>query len=398
MNIFKTLPIACNFNILMLALLGALLNPLGWMLSENLFINQTKLDQLEMSQRLELTETTAYNASPYLGVFRDSTDEGGFEVLGIKISGPRIIFNQMIRRFGSLLSDSREGWVFNYFLLGNLWSLLVWSLIGLGIARICMIRLTRNEYTSLEEALRFAFGKWTTALSALGIPMLGVLLFSIPAALLGLLMGSDIGVVIAGCLWFIVLAFALLQVLLLLGLAVGWPLMIASIATESQNAFDAMSRAYSYTFQRPLHYVIYALIAILFGGFCWMIASVVANGVIEMSYWAASWGTSFFGSDRIFLIQGFSKNETFEISPTLEMGSSIIGMWNAFVRTFAVAFIYGLFWSQACAIYLLLRKNVDDVEMDEIFIEENQPTYDLPPLKTDAQGIPQVQPLEKESD
>jgi len=395
MIIFKTLPIACNFSILSLALLGALLNPLGWMLSQSLFFNESRLEQLELEQRLSLTETATYNSSPYLAVFRDSAEAGGVEILGIKISGPRLIFNQMIRRFGSLFSESREGWVFSYFLVGNLWSLFVWSFVGLGIARIGLLRLTRNEHGSLEEALQFGMRKWSTALSALGIPMLGVILFCIPAAMFGLVMGLDLGVVIAGCLWFIVLAFALLQVLLLLGLAVGWPLMIASVATESQNAFDAMSRAYAYTFQRPLHYVFYALIAILFGGFCWMIVAIVANGVIELSYWATSWGTWIYGADRINLIQGFSKQETFEISPMLEWGSGIIGMWNAFVRTFAVAFIYGLFWCQASAIYLLLRKEVDEVEMDEIFIEESQPFYELPPLQTDEHGIPQVQPLDQ---
>lgn len=396
--IFKTLPIACNPSILSLALLGALLNPLGWMLSQSLFFREAIISQLEIEQQINLSETATYNASPYLGVFRDSADVGGVEILGIKINGPRLIFNQMIRRFGSLFNEYREGWIFGYFLLGNVWSILVWSFIGLAIARIGLVRLTRNEHVSLEEAFRFAIRKWTTAASALGIPFVGVMTLCIPLAMVGLFMGLDFGVVLAGLFWFIVLGLALIQVLLLLGLAVGWPLMVASVATESQNAFDAMTRAYSYTFQRPLHYVFYALVAILFGGFCWMIAATVANGIIEMSYWGTSWGTFIYGADRMSMIQGYSKEATYEMTGTLGLGSSLIGMWNGFVRTFAVAFIYGLFWCQASAIYLLLRKDVDETEMDEIFIEENEPTYDLPPLETDENGIPQVKPIEDRTD
>jgi hypothetical protein len=57
----------------------------------------------------------------------------------------------------------------------------------------------------------------------------------------------------------------------------------------------------------------------------------------------------------------------------------------------AAAFLYGLFWSMASAIYLVLRFDVDETEMDEIFLMDEKRTYQLPPLKTDSNGIPQVQ-------
>ena len=81
------------------------------------------------------------------------------------------------------------------------------------------------------------------------------------------------------------------------------------------------------------------------------------------------------------------------VSRTLEAGRGIIGLWNSFAKTIAAAFIYGLFWCFAAAIYLLLRHDVDETETDEIFIVEEKRTYELPPLKSDANGIPQVQSL-----
>jgi len=45
----------------------------------------------------------------------------------------------------------------------------------------------------------------------------------------------------------------------------------------------------------------------------------------------------------------------------------------------------------ASAIYLLLRKDADETEMDEIYIVDEKRTYELPPLKSDENGIPQVQ-------
>jgi hypothetical protein len=47
----------------------------------------------------------------------------------------------------------------------------------------------------------------------------------------------------------------------------------------------------------------------------------------------------------------------------------------------------------ASAAYLLLRKDVDETEMDEIYLADQRRTYDLPPLKSDADGIPQIQLL-----
>ena len=54
------------------------------------------------------------------------------------------------------------------------------------------------------------------------------------------------------------------------------------------------------------------------------------------------------------------------------------------------AFLYGLFWSIAAAVYLLLRKDLDATEMDEIYLVDERRTYELPPLKDDQSGVPQV--------
>ena len=68
----------------------------------------------------------------------------------------------------------------------------------------------------------------------------------------------------------------------------------------------------------------------------------------------------------------------------------MVRFWNHFMRTLGAAFLYGLFWCLAAAIYLLLRKDLDATEMDEVYLAEDRRTYELPPLKDDASGVPQV--------
>ena len=71
-------------------------------------------------------------------------------------------------------------------------------------------------------------------------------------------------------------------------------------------------------------------------------------------------------------------------------GRSAISFWNAVIKSLADAFLYGLFWCLSSAVYLLLRKDVDQTEMDEIFLVDEKRTYTLPPLRSDENGIPQV--------
>ena len=385
--IFKTLPIATSVPVLLFALLGVVLTPAGWMLSETLFVHQNVRSDNALMEIVEV------NRSPYRGVFAGTGSESeSVNVFGLHLSGPRNVFNQLVRPFQYLFDGQFGLPQFFYLLLGCVWSIFVWSFIGLGITRTCLLRLTRNEQIDLDDAFDFALEKWMTAAGAVGIPLIAVGVLCIPAFIIGLLMGLDFGVLLAGVIWILVLAIGAAMGLLLFGLMFGWPLMVSSVGCESQNAFDAMTRAYAYTFQRPLHYLLYSFIAILFGGFCWMIVAALTDGIVGLSFWATSWGANIASADRIDIINGLpvAGVEGTE-SSMLTTGRTIIGLWNSLFRTLAAAFIYGLFWCMASAVYLLLRKEVDETEMDEIYIVDEKRTYELPPLKSDENGIPQVQ-------
>ena len=389
--IFKTLPVASSMTVLAFALLGVVLTPMGWLLSETLFINQ------ELRQEAILMEIAEVNRSPYQGVFLATDASDPMSSVGAKLTGPSAVFRQLVSPFEYLFNQNWDIREFLYFLVGCVWSLLVWSFVGLAITRVCLLRLTRHEFCGMDEAFKFALGNWMTAAGAIGIPLLAVAGLCIPGFVFGLLMGFDWGVLVSGIFWFVVLGIGTAMGLLLLGLMFGWPLMVSSVACESQNSFDAMTRSYAYTFQRPLNYVFYMLIAVLFGGFCWLIVASLTNGIVDLSFWSTSWGANLGSPDRIDTIQVNALSATGaggeSESNLLTSGGSIIGLWVALFKTLAAAFIYGLFWCMASSIYLLLRLDVDETEMDEVFVADEKRTYKLPPLQSDENGIPQVQEL-----
>ena len=449
--IFKALTPACSISVIALALFGVVAIPMGWIVSETVFINSKEL----LDNDPLLAEIAEINRSPYKGVFLASQNsQNKLQLLGTQLSGPRLVFEQTIKPFYAVFGGADTAREFLYFFFGSLWSIVVWSFIGLGITRISLLRLTRNERAGLDDAFEYALEKFGTCFAAVSMPIGLAFLLCVPAFLFGLLLGYDFTALLVGAFWFLVLAIAFCLGLLLLGLMVGWPLVVSSVAAEGQNAFDAITRAYAYTFQRPVHYFFYALVAIIFGGICWLIVFQFTESVIRLSYWSTAWGANRVSTERIDEIRGIlppagdlqsisditsqfqdpqiqdvplpgpdepiagppnlvldgsdanlspmlenHEDDPFQLKPTsqesvyLRNARKLIGFWTGFARTLAAAFMHGLFWCMASAIYLLLRRDVDEMEMDEIYLIDERRTYDLPPLKSDEDGIPEIQPL-----
>ncbi len=408
--IFRSLSAATSIPVLILALLGLVAMPMGWIVAETVFIDQGVQSDAVMAEIIQ------YNRNPYKRVFLATDDEANsINILGARLSGPRMVFTQIVEPFAHLFSMPQyttsgatdaptrwSFWAFLYLLTGCGFSLLVWCFVGVGICRICLLKLTRNEPMSLDEAFEFAIDKSRAAIGAVGIPLLAVAAMCVPTFFFGVLMWGDLGVMVVGLLWFVVLALAAAMALLLLGLMFGWPLMVASVACEGQNNFDAMTRAYAYTFQRPLNYALYLVIAMVFGGCCWLVIANLTDGVLNLGYWSTSFGTALVSGEdsRMDVIRSLTaptavdeNGNVIAVDPStpLYAGRALIRGWSWLARSVAAAFVYGLFWCMASAIYLLLRKDVDDTEMDEISVVNQQRTYELPPLKTDEHGIPQVQ-------
>ena len=410
--IFKTLPIAVGIPVLVWASMGVVLTPVGWIIGEQIFIT----DEMRLEDPF-LKEFAEINRSPYRSVFRATASETTSpEVLGSLLSGPSLVFENITKPFRALFQANWSPREYLYLFFGAVWALLVWAFAGCAISRVCILRLTRDEPLGLDEAFNFACHKYKDCVGALVMPLAAIAFLCIPLAMFGLLLGFDFGVALAGIFWVFALAASAVIAFLLLGLMFGWPLIVASISAEGQNSFDAVTRSFAYTFQRPLNYVLYIVVAILFGGFCWLIVSNVTNGIVDLSYWSTSWGANRFGVEgyddsvrRIDVVKGLIDpipqtdqtpsvegepgiaSEPPALSPFLNSGRRFIGFWNGIARTLAAAFIHGLFWCMASAIYLLLRKDVDETKMDEVYDVDEKRTYNLPPLKSDQHGVPQAQ-------
>lgn len=270
-------------------------------------------------------------------------------------------------------------------LLMGFWVIFIWGLFGGMIGRIAAVELAAGERYSMGRAFRFARKKWPSFFVAPMMPMSVVFIGALMMAVLGFVMRADIGVLLAAIVWPIVLVGCALLVLALIGLAFGWPLMWSTISTEGTDAFDALGRAWAYTTQRPLHYLFYAAVASLLGGLGLAFVEAFVSGVLHLSLWGVEWGG---GAQRISdLAHEVAAGEASRIGTA---GAYLLTFWVGLVKLVAVGFVYSYLWTSATAIYLLLRRDVDATELDEVYLEDEPTGQGLAPLFNDDAGVPGV--------
>jgi hypothetical protein len=219
-------------------------------------------------------------------------------------------------------------------------------------------------------------------------------------------------------LWWLPLLAGLVMTLLLLGM-VGYPLMYTTLSTEGSDTFDALSRSYNYVYESPWHYLFYSGLAILYGAVLTLFVLVVGSS----STYLAKWGVSKFptyGADRSpeylfinapeslgwrqLLLQGSPAaidDEGDPIDPVANakyredyawwntMGAGMTSFWVNLVFLMVIGFSYSYFWTASTQIYLLMRKRVDETDLDEVYVEEDAPP---PPPMNPPSSLPTALP------
>jgi hypothetical protein len=301
-----------------------------------------------------------------------------------------------------------------YFLLVTLTTLAVWAVAGAAITRMASVQLARNDKIGMTEALRFVFARYLSFLSAPVFPLVFVAGMVVLLFIFGYFFMIPIfGDIIMAAVWPLVILAGVMMAVVLVGL-VGWPMMYATISAEGSDSFDAISRSYSYVYQNPWHYAWYSLVALSYGAVVVFFIGFMGSMVVYLGKWGVSetpgiekanrdpgylfvWAPNSFGW-RTLLLQG-TKVDGQELvvdgeinqaaynkltgADTNYTGPDRMNWWN-WIGTFLVTcwthlffllvlgFGYSYFWSASTIIYLLMRRKVDDTDIDEVYLEEDE--------------------------
>jgi hypothetical protein len=252
--------------------------------------------------------------------------------------------------------------------MAALLGLAVWGLAGTAIARMALVGITNPTGRGVGpiRALRFAWRRSGALATATLVPLVAVGSVTMFTMLFGLLyrVPGQVGAILAGSLAFLPLIGGLAIAVFLTGLAVAWPLMVASVAAEGEDGYDAFSRAFGYVTQRPLRYFSYVAIAVALG----LPAVLAASALAEATFQMADWGLALSAPQEIVgpLVNPDAPEG---VPPTT--AANLHAFWRGAVNVAALAFVYVYFWTSMSAIYLLIRRDVDGAEWDDIDLSGN---------------------------
>ncbi len=334
------------------------------------------------------------------------------------------------------LSDPNAStWTRIYLVLCLAWSVITWAFFGGVITRLAAVQFNGKERTTLKQAVKFVLSRYISYVLSPTVPLLVVAAIVLLMAVYGLVaLIPWVGdIVLYGVLFPLIVIGGIAIAIVLLGL-IGYPLMYTTISVEGSDTFDAISRSYNYVFQAPWSYLWYWVVALVYGAAVSFVVILIGCVMVGLGKGAVGIPASAtFESrkpDYLFvhapeslgwkelLLRGTpaeveykGKRPTLEeeaayekmlkdegkvttakphgyqpVRPTddktfrddmdwaKQTGAALAWFWMTLVFLLMIGFTYSYFWTAATMIYLLMRKKVDDVEIDEVYIEEALPT------------------------
>jgi hypothetical protein len=244
--------------------------------------------------------------------------------------------------------------------------LIVWGFFGAAIARIAALEISGAGSPNLRAAVRHSARYITSSLGGPLLPVIGVGLFWGIAATLGLFGRiAEVGPLLVGVFWFVALICGAVLALIAIGVSVGWPLMIATISTEGSDAFDGLSRSYSYIFGRTWYAVFLLALILVYGSIVTMFLFGAANMAGELAQWAVASGMGAVSLDAISVPGGMPPGNW---GNTVGAAGKLTAFWNAATMSLLTAFIYSFFWTAVTIAYFLLRHAEDATPFSSAFV------------------------------
>jgi hypothetical protein len=281
----------------------------------------------------------------------------------------------------------REHFVF--FLLFAAGALFIWSVGGGTICRMCALEVARDERPGIRDAFGFArehfFGGYFLAPC---VPIVFALFWVIVLVVFGMVLRVPIlGDFLAGVLFCVAIILGFVVAVLFVGLIVGGSLFWPTVAAEGSDAFDAFHRGLSYTLSKPWKTVIYGALMIAFTAICWLVARAFTYAALMVTRTVVGFGTSPFG----WWARGPDEAAVSKLELLWPLPSA--GAWytapnwaqlgwyehvSAFLIWVYVLIVIGVLWAFLCSfyfsgstvLYFLLRRDVDGVELEDVYIEE----------------------------
>lgn len=275
--------------------------------------------------------------------------------------------------------------------------LLILAIFGGAISRIAAIQVARDEKISIRAALKFSTGKVLSFIFAPVIPLAIIAIIIGVVAIISGIIGwvPFIGPVVIGAGAGIALLAGMVLTLTAIGLVGGGNLMYPSIAIEGSDSFDAVSRSFSYVYDRPWHMAFYSLVALVYGTITYLFVRLFAYMLLALTRTAVGLLIFTHARDGTYSFEQMWPKPHYEVlnSPYPDMsvlgsgeaiGAWFINLWVSLVILIVIAFLVSMYFTCNTVIYYLMRKDVDATDLDEVYVEPSDEEFSEPAAEPEA--------------
>ncbi|MCP4365261.1 MAG: hypothetical protein GY800_08185, partial [Planctomycetes bacterium] len=264
--------------------------------------------------------------------------------------------------------------------------LAIWSIVGGAITRIAAMEYARGAKVGLVDSVKYSLKKFWSYFWGPMAPLVGVVFFVLLNALCGLV-GQAPFMEVAVALGFpviIVFSFLILFVGIIGG--VGSALMFPTISADGSDAFDAMSRAYSYVLSKPFGFMVYCASAAVYGAVCLYFVATAIDLLVDTSLFTVGMGMGEKFGKVVTAINvlaspaGGGVNYDFLAqarrafgslgSTTMVFTTATLILYLFLIKVIVWAVGVSFAGSAQSVLYLLMRKDVDGTEIEDVYTEE----------------------------
>ncbi len=283
-------------------------------------------------------------------------------------------------------------------------ALAIWALAGGAICRAAVVQLANDQRIGLGEALHFAAAKFWGFYLAPIVAFAFILVFGLMLALGGLV-GSIpfVGDLLVGLLWLLLLVAGLAIAFITVGILAGGHLFGPVVAAEGSDCFDAISRGFVYVYSRPWKSILYGLTLLIYGSVCYLFLRLFVWLMLHATHVFV--GAGMFGArpevghdmhklDLVWRMPAFLSLRPQPLNYHLLGAGEVllmlfVGLWTYLVWGLLQSWLISFYFTGSSTAYLLLRRDVDAIDFEEIYAEE-QPEPDN--LAEAAAGAPTPAP------
>jgi hypothetical protein len=324
--------------------------------------------------------------------------------LGSSIPGKTLADGTFVGRYVEAHSGSRPlanlgslaygfSWLFSqhyfYALVLAVGLLLIWGWAGGAICRSAALQWARDEIASFQDVERYArsnlfSGYFLAHCVPLGLVVLTAVLMFLGGLLLRVPLVGDL---IGGAAFFLAILGGLIIAGLIIGLFTGGHLFWPAVSVEGTDGFDAFSRGFSYICSKPMRAIFYGAFSLVYIAVCWIAANLFVYLGLVVTRLVVGFGTAPFGwlsrrsgearVNKLELLWSLAGPDAIYQAPpwgtlgVFEYASAVlIGVWVLLTAAAVWAFLASQYFCASTAIYLLLRRDVDGTDIEEVQMEE----------------------------